>query len=105
MSIKISFMHYRNYITRTTVKLPVVFEEFDMVYFFFDNFIFSLSMSIGKSSTLAKTTCGCSPPHPGFLRACSFSSLKLFRKVHAYHAFLINDDKTLSLLLNLYIQF
>ena len=34
MSLKISFMHYRNCITRTRVKLPVVFEEFDMVYVF-----------------------------------------------------------------------
>ena len=34
MSIKISFMHYRNYITWTRVKSPVVFEEFDMVYVF-----------------------------------------------------------------------
>ena len=31
---KINFMHYRNYITWTTVKLPVVFEEFYMVYIF-----------------------------------------------------------------------
>ena len=35
MSIKISFTHYRNYIAWTTVKLPVVFEEFDMFFFWF----------------------------------------------------------------------
>ena len=34
MSVKISFIHYRNYITWTRVKLPVVFEKFDMVYIF-----------------------------------------------------------------------
>ena len=34
MSIKISFMQYKNYITWTRVTLPVVFEEFDMVYIF-----------------------------------------------------------------------
>ena len=34
MSIKVSFMHHRNYITGTRVKLPVVFEELDMVYIF-----------------------------------------------------------------------
>ena len=33
MSIKISFTHYRNYIAWTRVKLPVVFEEFDMCFF------------------------------------------------------------------------
>ena len=31
----------------------------------------------------------------------SFSSLRWFRKVHVQHAFLINDDKILSSLLNL----
>ena len=34
MLVKISFMHYRYYITRTRVKLPVFFEEFYMVYIF-----------------------------------------------------------------------
>ena len=34
MSIKITFMHYRNYITWARVKLPVIFEEFDTVYVF-----------------------------------------------------------------------
>ena len=32
--IKISFIHYRNYITWTRVNIPVVFEEFDLVYVF-----------------------------------------------------------------------
>ena len=30
-SIKINFIHYRNYITWIRLKLPVVFEEFDLV--------------------------------------------------------------------------
>ena len=34
MSIKISFMHYRNNILLTKVNLPVAFGEFDMVYIF-----------------------------------------------------------------------
>ena len=34
MSIKVSFIHYRNCITWTRVKLPVVFEEFGIVYVF-----------------------------------------------------------------------
>ena len=40
MSIKVSFIHYRNCITWARVKLPVVFEEFDIVYVF--GFLFSL---------------------------------------------------------------
>ena len=40
MSIKISFMQYRNYITWTTVTLPVVFEEFDVAYIFWLLFTF-----------------------------------------------------------------
>ena len=40
MLVKISFMHYRNYITSTRVKLPVVFEEFYMVYIFWLLFSF-----------------------------------------------------------------
>ena len=34
MSIKTNFMHYMNYIMWTRVRLPVVFQEFDMVYIF-----------------------------------------------------------------------
>ena len=40
-SIKIFFMHYRNYITWTRVKLPVFFEEFNMVYIFWILFTFN----------------------------------------------------------------
>ena len=57
MSIKISFMHYRNYITWTRVKWTVAFEEFDMVYLFWLLFSFQhhcQSLSICKRSTLAK---------------------------------------------------
>ena len=56
MSIKISFMHYRNYITLTRVKSAVAFKEFDMVYLFwllFQSILFQL-LSICKGSTLAK---------------------------------------------------
>ena len=37
MSIKISFMHYMQW---TRVMLPVVFEEFEMVYMFLPYFFF-----------------------------------------------------------------
>ena len=47
MSIKVNFILYRNCITWTRVKLPVVFEDFDMVYVFW---LFLLSLSIGKRS-------------------------------------------------------
>ena len=46
------FMHYRDYITWTRVKLPIVFEEFDMVYIFCSFFL--RSWSIGKRSIIAK---------------------------------------------------
>ena len=62
MSIKISFVHYRNYITRAKLKLPVVFEEFDLGYIFWLLFFFSLSLSIGNRSTVAKIWRDCSPP-------------------------------------------
>ena len=57
MSIKISFLHYRNYITWTRVKSAVAFEEFDMVYLLWLVFSFHYqcqSFSIRKMSTLAK---------------------------------------------------
>ena len=60
MSIKISFMIYMKW---TIVMLPVVFKESELVYIFFTTF-FSLSLSIGKRSILAKTWGGCSPPPP-----------------------------------------
>ena len=70
MSIKISFMQYRNNITWTRVTLPVVFEKFVMVLHFLARFYFSLSLSIGRRSTLAKIWRGCSPPLAlSFLRA------------------------------------
>ena len=34
--------------------LPVAFEEFEVVYMFFATFFFSLSLSIGKRTNLAK---------------------------------------------------
>ena len=57
MSIKISFMHYRNYITWTRVKSAVAFEEFDMFYLLWLLFSFHYhcqSFSVCKRSTLAK---------------------------------------------------
>ena len=67
MSIKISFMHYRNYITWTRVKSPLVFEEFDLVYPFVALLFFSLSLSIYKNVNLSNYP----PQHPWFLRACN----------------------------------
>ena len=70
MSIKISFMQYRNNITWTRVMLPVLFQKFVMVLHFLARFYFSLSLSIGRRSTLAKIWRGCSPPLAlSFLRA------------------------------------
>ena len=40
MSVKICFMHYRNYITWTRVKSPVAFDEFDMFFLFWPLFPF-----------------------------------------------------------------
>ena len=55
--------------------LPVVFEEFGVVFifylfiYFFVTFFFSISLSIGKRSTLAKLQQLQPPPVPRFLRA------------------------------------
>ena len=74
MSIKISFMHYRSYITWTRVKSAVAFEEFDMVYLIWLLVSFHYhcqSFSICKRSALAKIQGGCRlQPHPRFLQAC-----------------------------------
>ena len=48
MSIKISFMHDRNCITWTRVKLPVVFEEFEMIYIFWLFFLFTVIINWRK---------------------------------------------------------
>ena len=53
MSIKTNFMHYMDYIMWTRIRLPVVFQKFDMVYIFISFFLFA-TLSIGKRSTLAK---------------------------------------------------
>ena len=70
MSITISFMHYRNYITWTRVKLPVVFEEFDLVYvFWFLFFFFTIIVNWWKVN-FSKNTGGLQVPQPPrFLRA------------------------------------
>ena len=54
MSIKTSFMHYRNYITWTRGKLPVFFEEFDVVYIFWLLFSFHYYYQLVKGQPLAK---------------------------------------------------
>ena len=60
--------------------LPVVFEEFGVVFifylfiYFFVTFFFSISLSIGKRSTLAKLQQLQPPPVPRFLRAWFFLS-------------------------------
>ena len=48
MSIKVSFIHYRNCITWTRIKLLVVFEEFDMVYDFWLLFSFHCHRQLVK---------------------------------------------------------
>ena len=48
MSIKIRFMHYRNYIKWTRVKLLVVFDEFYMVYILWLLFSFHYYCQLGK---------------------------------------------------------
>ena len=50
MPIKISFMHYMKW---AVVMLPIVFEEFEVVYIFFATFLFLLLLSICIGSTLA----------------------------------------------------
>ena len=65
MSIKISVMHYMKW-TSKRVMLPVVFEEFEMIY------IFLLLFFLFKRSTLAKIW-GLEPPQlRQFLRACYY---------------------------------
>ena len=55
MSIKISFIRYRNYITWTRVKLPVVFEEFDLVYVFWLRFSFHYHCQLVKDQLKQKS--------------------------------------------------
>ena len=56
MSIKISFMHYRNYFTRAKVAYQEVTDSFRGIcgLYFLTPFFFSLSLLIGKSLTLVK---------------------------------------------------
>ena len=72
MSIKISFLYYMKWIR---VILPVVFEEFEVVCIFLAIFFFSLQLSIGKRSTLAKIWGAAAPQPPRFLRAYTGNSL------------------------------
>ena len=63
-SMKISFMHYRNYIMWIRANLPVVFEEFGMACIFLVLFYFPLLLSIGKRSSLTKMWGRLQPPSP-----------------------------------------
>ena len=54
-------MHYMKSIR---VMLPDVLEEFEVVYVFLATFCFSLSLSIGKRSTLEKIWGAAVPPVP-----------------------------------------
>ena len=66
ISIKISFMLQMKW---TRVMSPVVFKEFGVVYISFDTFFLSLSLSIGKRSTLARIRRRggyCKPQPPSF---------------------------------------
>ena len=80
-SIKISFIHYRNYITWTRVKWTVAFEEFDMVYLFWLLFSFHhhcQSLSICKRSTLAKIWGGAAPPPPSPLVSMGLKDICIY---------------------------
>ena len=71
MSIKISFMQYKNYITwtRVTRNLTSSFRGIWYGLHFLAPFYFSLLLSIGERSTLAKIWWGLQPPR--FLRSCA----------------------------------
>ena len=62
MSIKISVMHYIKW-TIKTIMLPVVFEEFEMVYTFLLLFSFE---KVNFSKNLGGCSPPCPPPLPGF---------------------------------------
>ena len=64
MPIKFSFIYYRNYITWTRVKLPVFFEEFDLVYVFWFLFSFNYHCQLVKGRLLQKSAAagGLQPP-------------------------------------------
>ena len=71
ISIKTSFMHYLRW---KRVMLLDVFEEFQVVYVFLATFCFSLSLSIGKRSTLGNIWGGYSPLSPlRILRGCLYT--------------------------------
>ena len=55
MSIKIIFIHHRNCITGTRVKLLEVFEEFDMVYAFWLIFSFHYHCQFVKGQLKQKS--------------------------------------------------
>ena len=64
MSIKVSFMVN---IKWTTVKLPVGFKQFELVYIYFIYFatiFFFISLSLGKRPILANILRGCYPLPP-----------------------------------------
>ena len=80
MSIKVSFIHYRNYITWTRVKLPAVFQEFDMFYVFWLLFSFHYHCQLVKGQLQYESEGKATLPSPRrFLRACK-SVTKFIRK-------------------------
>ena len=54
MPIKISFIHYRNYITWTRVKILAVFEEFGLVYVLLAPFSFNYHCQLVKGQLQLK---------------------------------------------------
>ena len=80
MSIKINFMYYMKWIK---VILTVVFEEFKVVCIFLAIFFFSLQLSIGKRSTLAKIWGAAAPPSPpGFYGPVSTIDFKSLESIY-----------------------
>ena len=85
MSIKISFIHCMK---GTKVMLPIVFEEFEMVYNFLLLFSFHLSLPIGKMSTLTKIWGAAALQTPGFYwpdayrKVNSIEILQFYTNIH-----------------------
>ena len=92
MPIKVNFIHYRNCITQTRVKLAVVFEEFDMVYNFGLLFYFHCHCQLVKGQPQQKTGEGAaaSPPAP----VSTGLMLQLFQFLQTYSKVISNPCNT-----------
>ena len=64
MSIKVSFILYRNCITWTRVQLPVVFEDFAIVYVFWLLFSFYYYYQLVKGQLQQKSWGAAALPAP-----------------------------------------